>query len=245
MVCFPIQLFAGSKATIVSNDSIPFLMEELGNCSFKYNFSIYRIYKLANSSYNDYVLLTEHPYSTTGKVVLNDSVQAFCIRIVNGKCVQRWVLKDFIIKNPNNDIAESTIWFWSKYIQIKDIDCDGETEFTIVYGTKGLNGIDDGRLKILVYYKGRKYAIRHQNGVLDFERQTQIDSLFYSLPESIQDSTIHLIERIIQDGNAILSYGWENAIENKKVIIMEENQEPPPKKKEKKNQNGQHILQQR
>jgi hypothetical protein len=246
LLCYSLQPVTGTQATIIAKDSIPFLMEKLEKNSIRFSYPIFRVYELSNNSRKDFLFLTEHPYDTVGRVIMNDSIQAFCIGNSDGKYSQKWSLKDFIIKNPNNHAEESTIWFWSKYICIEDIDQDGITDFIVVYGTKGLNGIDDGRLKILVYYKNHKFAVRHQNGVLDFERQTQIDSSIYGLPERIQESVIVLIQSIIKDGHAIFASDWKKSFENNKTLIKEENQKPPPKKEaRKKNQNGQHILQQR
>ena len=242
MFCFSLEVFSDNQTRFIEDDSVPYFINKFKQISFKYIYPIYRIYEVPKSVY---VILTEHPYDTTGSAILNDSIQAFCIRITGGKYSQKWVLKDYIVRNPNNGVEERSIWFWSKYIQIKDFDRDGETDFIIVYGTKGLNGIDDGRLKILIFHKDQKFAIRHLNGVLDFERQTQIDNSFYSLPKSIQESVIDLIESIIQDGNAIFATGWKESFECKRTLITETIQNPPPKKAKKKNQNGQYILQQR
>ena len=91
----------------------------------------------------------------------------------------------------------------------------------MVYGTSGDNGLDDGRLKILVYFKNKKFAVRHQNGVLDFERNTRIDSAFYLLPGEIINSVTSIMKNIIDNDQAIFPNGWEKAMDGKKTYIEE------------------------
>lgn len=231
IICFSIETYADSQAEIVDDSSTSDLIRYLSKCSFNVRYPIFRIYAISNSkSIKEYLILTEHKYDTTNKSVLIDTIQAYYIRLQNNTCKVIWTLKDFVIKNSANDVIESTIWFWSKYIRIQDIDKDGNVDFFVVYGTKGLNGFDDGRMKLLIYYKNKKVTIRHQNGVLDFERYTYIDSLFYNLPESIQVLSIAIIGSIIQNGHSTFPLGWKESLRNKKLLIEESNLNPHTKK---------------
>jgi hypothetical protein len=77
------------------------------------------------------------------------------------------------------------------------------------------------RLKVHHYYKGQKIAIRHQNGVLDFERETQVDKGFYNLPLSLQASIKHKMELMTENDQAIFLAGWQLAMKNKKTTFNE------------------------
>ena len=94
-------------------------------------------------------------------------------------------------------------------------------DLIIVYGTTALNGYDDGRIKIIIYYKGQKIAIRHQNGMLDFERETIIDKAFYSLPTGLQSAVKQKMELMQKNNQAIFPAGWQLAMKNKKTTINE------------------------
>ena len=91
----------------------------------------------------------------------------------------------------------------------------------IVYGTTAVNGYGDGRIKIIIYYKGQKVAIRHQNGTLDFERETSVDKAFYALPVLLQTAVKQKMELMIKNKQAIFPAGWQLAMKNKKTTINE------------------------
>ena len=102
-----------------------------------------------------------------------------------------------------------------------DFDKDGLIDPIIIYGTSGNNGTEDGRIKILIYYKGKKHAIRHQNGSLDFERNTQVDADFYNLPISIQKHVRKVMKKMTDNNHAIFPYGWEENMDAKKTYFDE------------------------
>ena len=132
----------------------------------------------------------------------------------------QWTINDFRLK-ANEVSEEKSIWFWSKYIELNDIDGDKIIEPIITYGTSGINGTNDGRIKILTYYKNNKSAIRHQNGILDPERNTKPDKEFYELPSQIQIRVKEIMKGMTLDNNAIFPYGWEEAMMNKKLAFDE------------------------
>lgn len=127
-------------------------------------------------------------------------------------------LNDRVIKN---DAHENNIWFWTKYCDFKDYDNDSLVDLIIVYGTSAMNGYDDGRIKFIIFYKGTKVAIRHQNGVLDFERETQVDKSFYDLPKSLKTSIMQKMELMEKNQHAIFPHGWQTAMRNKKTFFSE------------------------
>ena len=193
-----------------------FTNETRSNLNIKY--PIYRAYKYYDKSGKYYLLLTESRDSVTSeKDTLNKNIKALNIKMDGAAFSKKWEINDFI----NSGTGETTIWFWTKYIALKDYDNDSLMDPIIVYGTTGLNGYDDGRIKFIIYYKGKKVTIRHQNGVLDFERHTQIDKTFYSLPKELQAHVRSQMKTMIANEQAIFPAGWEKAMINKQTYISE------------------------
>jgi hypothetical protein len=89
----------------------------------------------------------------------------------------------------------------------------------MIYGSTGMNGKSDGRLKVLVYYKGKKVAIRHQNAILDGERVTVVDKEFYELPDKVQSFVKGVMKRMGDDGQAIYATGWVMKMSKKMTTI--------------------------
>lgn len=183
-------------------------------------YPIYKVYQLADKRGNHYLVLTEKKHGD-GPTSLNDTIQGFAVLSENGKLQVEWSLLDFILKEGNQVSGEYSIWFWTKYIAPEDIDGDGLFDPVIVYGSSGRNGIDDGRIKIVVYCKGAKRVIRHQNGTLDFERNTQVDQLFYQLPASVREYVQALMEKMEANNHAIFPGEWEAAMKKQQLRFDE------------------------
>lgn len=182
------------------------------------------VFRCKDKSGTFYIVLTETNDSTTReKDTLHYKIKALHIRFNQRALVKNWELNDFIQSQANSHSEETSIWFWTRYFSLADIDNDGLIDPIIVYGTSGLNGPDDGRIKILIYYKGKKVVIRHQNGSLDFERNTRIDQAFYSLPSKIQTQVKKLMTKMTEDNNAIFPNGWEKGMYNRKSFLKEMN----------------------
>ena len=139
-----------------------------------------------------------------------------------GGLTKKWEFSDVLINNPKKYIEENTIQFWTKYLQLVDTDKDGLLDPVIVYGTKGANAFDDGRIKIVIFYKGQKISIHHQNGVLDYDRNTRIDKAFYTLPLQLQKQVRVSMLRMADNSNAIFPGGYEKGM-NKKALYIDEN----------------------
>ncbi|MEM6805830.1 MAG: hypothetical protein AAF696_30815 [Bacteroidota bacterium] len=126
-------------------------------------------------------------------------------------------MQDFIRKERTEELDEEHhIQFLEDYINTKDLDGDGVADIVLVYATKSINGWHDGRLKVLIYYKGNKIGIRHQNGILDFQRKISIDPEFYELPLSIQNHVIEQVKKIGKKYDMIIPYGWDEGIGKEK-----------------------------
>lgn len=184
-------------------------------------FPVYKAYEYNDKDGKHYLVLTEKIYKTVGEESLNDSVMAFSLLENNDKLLIIWKITDFIINSNTSNASENAIWFWTKYVSVKDIDGDWLADPVIVYGTSGNNGTEDGRIKILIYYKGTKCGIRHQNGVLDHDRNTRIDAAFYELPDVVQTHIKDIMQKMTENNQAIFPYGWEKAMKNKATEIKE------------------------
>lgn len=184
------------------------------------NFPIFRAYTYKDKSGTYYVALTESGDSVnTAKDTVNNTIKAFSFKADKSVTLKKWEINDFKMPSLKGIEKESSIWFWTKYCEFNDIDGDGLVEPIIVYGTFGINGYDDGRAKILIYYKGQKIAIRHQNSTLDLDRKTQIDLTFYTLPIKIQSHIKELMEKMVEKKHAIFPSAYAEKMEKKVTQI--------------------------
>lgn len=184
---------------------------------------IVRTYSYADTGGKYYMVLTEKFDGMEVRDTVHKTIKAFNFKSSGEELEKQWEVNDFTRKTENDYPGEISMWFWTRYCIFQDIDKDGITDPILVYGSKVDNGLDNGRVKILVYYKGEKIVIRHQNGVLDDERNTHVDVKFYKLPTVIQKEVTFLIHQIMEDGNAIFPYGWENNMKKHKVEFSESN----------------------
>ena len=209
-----------TSSRILSAQEVDSIFTERIKRELEIKYSIFRAYEYNDKAGRHYLVLTENG-SKDGEHPINDTIQGFNLTEFNGQLKTDWKLSDFTLKQGNENSEEHSIWFWTKYVSLSDIDNDGLVDPIVIYGTSGINGTDDGRIKILTYYKGAKRAIRHQNGVLDFQRNTQVDSMFYELPLTIQEHVKTLIKKMMDNDHAIFPHGWETAMRNKELKFDE------------------------
>jgi hypothetical protein len=208
-------------AEILSSRQVTTLLTDSLKQAFNLRYPVYKIYQYSDRSGLYYCVLTESRDSISiEKDTFNRSIRAVTLKIDHGKWYKAWELNDFIVKN---EYEESSIWFWSRYIEFTDFDNDALVDPVIVYGTSAMNGYGDGRIKFLVYYKGQKVVIRHQNGTLDFERETQVDKAFYTLPQALQLAVKQKMEMMMKNEQAIFPAGWQTDMKNKKTLFKQRN----------------------
>lgn len=204
---------------VISTNQVQELFSDSIKKVLNISYPIFMVFKYKDKSGKYFCILTENNLTKSSKNdAVNDKIRAIFINDLNGSFNKLWEINDFILNNNN---LEYNIWFWTKYMDFKDIDGDNLIDPIIIYGTTGKNDFDDGRVKIIIYYKGHKIAIRHQNGVLDFERETQVDKAFYDLPEKIQVDIKSKMNQIENNNQAIFPAYWQKAMTNKKTIINE------------------------
>ena len=211
----------GQKSNVtskqLSKQEIDSIFTENIRKQLKIDNSIYRIYQYNDKIGKHFVIMTQNKIDCQQRKECFDSIKVFCYLFKNKTYNIEWKLNDFIVPNS----YEYSISHWTKYFSLNDYDKDGITDPIIIYGTFGMNDTGDGRIKIVIYYKGNKRAIRHQNGILDDERHTQVDKEFYELPIEIQTNVKTLMKNINKNGHGIFPYGWEKAMKSKELKIDE------------------------
>lgn len=193
-----------------------FTKKEKKNLKIKY--PIVRVYKYHDITGENYLVLTERKDIRSGKEeAVNDSIQAFNFKVKDGLLKEEWSLRDFIIKDEY--VKEDSIWFWTKYIDVNDYDNDGVMEPIIIYGTS--EEYDYDRMKMLVYHKGKKKGVRHQNASLDDDRITQVDKSIFLLPIEIKKEIKLLINKIEDNNHSMFNYTFKSS---KKIFQFEKEQ---------------------
>ncbi len=188
---------------------------------FNILYPISRVYKCTDKSGQFLIVLTESNDMITAKDTMHQHIQAINLSYNKNELIKKWEMNDAKNKETKDKEAEISIWFWTSYCVLQDIDKDSLIDPILVYGTKGANEYDDGRIKIIICYKGQKIALRHQNGVLDFERNTRVDKGFYSLPIKIQIKVRELMKKMTSQNRAVFPSGWERAMAKKELKISE------------------------
>lgn len=214
--------FSFSQEVVVSSKSLTEqesqqIIDASVKTKFGITFPIFRVYEFNDKTGTNYLVLTERDYLKDSLKVKNDTIKAYLFNVKSNKLILQNTIKDFIYPNK----AEKNIWFFTKYLQLNDIDGDGIIEPIIVYGTLAANGLEDGRVKIITVYKNKKSAIRHQSGTLDFERGLQLDKTFYQLPAAIQTEVTSLMEKMSNQNSIIFPAGWQKGFSEKKTVIKE------------------------
>lgn len=172
---------ASLRNGVLSSTQAQTLLTDSIKREFNITYPIFRVYKYADKSGNYYCVLTESRDSISNeKDTFNRSLRAIYLKYDNRKFQKIWEITDHI----KNDSLENSIWFWTKYTDFKDYDKDGLIGPVIIYGTFGSNDLDDGRIKFIIYYKGKKIAIRHQNSIFDGERNTEVDKSLFTTSKS-------------------------------------------------------------
>lgn len=205
-----------SKYKTLSDQKIQEIFTEERKKQLGILFSIWKVYDYEDKTGKYYLVLTEDGGKKDAeKHPMNKSIKAFNFKIDGENWTKTFETNDTKLSE------EESIWFWTSYIYVEDFDNDGIIEPIIFYGTNGYNGYDDGRAKILIYYKGKKIGIRIQNGILDDERNFSVDADFYELPKDIQDKVLEQMHSMVKNNHSLLPYGWQNKVAKKMTFIKE------------------------
>ncbi|NML19409.1 hypothetical protein HHL16_00920 [Pseudoflavitalea sp. G-6-1-2] len=207
---------------LVSPSSLTWLTDSLKQV-YRLSYPVSSVHHYTDQSGNYYCVFTESLDSVGQK---SDSFH-YRIRAVNLKLAENgqyskvWDMNDYVLQR---DQSENTIWFWKSYIAFEDIDKDGLADPLIVYGTTTNNGLKNGRVKCMIFYKGEKIGVRHQNGLQTAERNTTIDKSFYAMPAPVQLAVSQRMELWVKNQEAIFSTGWQKSMKSKRTYFDEKNQ---------------------
>ncbi|HOY13679.1 MAG TPA: hypothetical protein PLY70_11085 [Saprospiraceae bacterium] len=146
---------------------------------------------------------------------------AFALNLSQDTLLKAWKMQDMLKRQKDSDALENNIYWIKKYCEAVDLNGDSNDELFLVYATEGNNNISDGRLNIMTYYNDQKHFIRHQNGVLDFERNMQVDKSIYKLPFEIKTKLKAILTEISSEDIAILPYGWQDQFDKGVLNIKE------------------------
>ena len=203
------------KTEKLSDGQIEAVITEKMKIGFKITEPLKSVYHYQDQSGEFYLLLCEE------KSANNQSIRALFLKKEKNELKKLNELSDTTIFNKKLEYQEEWIGFWDKYFEFQDIDNDGLIDPILVYAVQGINGIEGGRIKIILFYKNKKISICHQNGILDYHRNTKVDSAFYALKLVFQNHIKEKMKRITKEGNAIFPHGWEEAMQQKKMYFDE------------------------
>jgi len=178
------------SGTILTADQAAAVMTPAVLQEFAIHFPIRRVYAYSDRSGKHYCVLTEKLDSVESNKdgtpdTLHRAIRAIDLKEDSGRLKKIWEMNDFAMRDPKSGGVEQSIWFWTKFVELTDFDGDGLIDPVLVYGSRA----DDeagGRIKFLIYYKGKKIAIRHQDSDLDEGRSTEFDKDFYGLPGKVK-----------------------------------------------------------
>ncbi len=169
---------------------------------------VFKHYCYSDQSGSYVLYLTEKQDVKRGEEKLSSAVEAHLLKIEADKS-----LSSIASIRDKANADEAGMEFWSKLIEISDIDNDGNIEPILVYRfyNKDETKIDrdafSGRIKIIMLYKGSKIVIRAITGNLDGERQTTATENFFTLPASVQKHLVKKMTGMYRDN----LYGFDNS----------------------------------
>jgi hypothetical protein len=142
---------------------------------------------------------------------LSSAISAYLLQKEQfGGYTLQWAIHD----HANAD--EAGIYFGIKQIEFPDIEGNKIISPIVVYKFVALddagkmnNDSYAGRLKIIMYYKGTKVAVRAKTGELDDERATTASATFFTAPSKVQLYLVHKMKSMSEDN----VFGFDNSDE--------------------------------
>ncbi|PJJ61212.1 M949_RS01915 family surface polysaccharide biosynthesis protein [Hymenobacter chitinivorans] len=202
-------------SVILNPTEVAALLPEATKQELSLAYPIFRVYKNTDKTGVSYcVLLESRDRLDEKKEPISSRIKAVTLRQNGRQLTKSWELNDFLA--PEKE--EQSIWFWTKFASFQDYDHDAVLDPILVYGTAA-RGADDGRIKVIIYYRGQKIALRHQAGDLDIQRNLQVDKAFYTLPAPLQAAVRQKLALLEQRELTILPHGWQQAMTKKATFI--------------------------
>ena len=196
-----------SGATLLTDKQVQTLFPQETLKEIGVTFPIRKVYAFQDKLGKQYLIISENN-SNPDKAT---SIKAFNVLLKEETPPQiLWTITDAI------DDTEKAMWFYTRYISLTDLNNDGYIGPIILYGTESQYGepYEENRLKFIIYYLGKKTAIRHQNSSLDDERHTQIDRSYYKLPSALKRKIRSIVATLEEREHAL--FNTETIKERKK-----------------------------
>lgn len=187
-----------SGATLLTDKQVQTLFPQETLKEIGVTFPIRKVYAFQDKLGKQYLIISENN-SNPDKAT---SIKAFNVLLKEGTPPQvLWTITDAI------DDTEQAMWFYTRYISLTDLNNDGYIDPIVLYGTESQYGepYEENRLKFILYYLGKKTAIRHQNSSLDDGRHTQIDRSYYKLPSEVKKKIRSIVATLEEREHALFN----------------------------------------
>lgn len=187
-----------SGATLLTDKQVQTLfpheiLKEIG-----VTFPIRKVYAFQDKLGKQYLIISENNTNPDKAT----SIKAFNVLLKEDTPPQvLWTITDAI------DDTEQAMWFYTRYISLTDLNNDGYIDPIVLYGTESQYGepYEENRVKFIIYYLGKKTAIRHQNSSLDDGRHTQIDRSYYKLPLALKKKIRSIVATLEEREHALFN----------------------------------------
>lgn len=201
-----------TSSRILSQKAAEAILTASVKSQFNISYPVRRVYECTDQSGKFLVIVTETIDSITAKKdTLHYKIKTLNLGYAPTGLVKNWEISDFRI--VNTEVSESSVWFWTKFFKLEDLDHDGLIDPVVVYGSAEDN--DAERTKYIVVYKGKKIAVRHQNSSMDEGRNIQVDKAFYGLPVQVQQSVKTIMKQIEDKDFTIFPTDWRAKMDRK------------------------------
>ena len=187
-----------SGATLLTDKQVQTLFPQETLKEIGVTFPIRKVYAFQDKLGKQYLIISENN-SNPDKAT---SIKAFNVLLKEKNPPQvLWTITDAI------DDTEQAMWFYTRYISLTDLNNDGYIDPIVLYGTESQYGepYEENRLKFIIYYLGKKTAIRHQNSSLDDGRHTQIDRSYYKLPLALKKKIRSIVATLEEREHALFN----------------------------------------
>lgn len=187
-----------SGATLLTDKQVQTLFPHETLKEIGVTFPIRKVYAFQDKLGKQYLIISENN-SNPDKAT---SIKAFNVLLKEKTPPQvLWTITDAI------DDTEKAMWFYTRYISLTDLNNDGYIDPIVLYGSESQYGepYEENRLKFILYYLGKKTAIRHQNSSLDDGRHTQIDRSYYKLPLALKKKIRSIVATLEERGHALFN----------------------------------------
>ena len=187
-----------SGATLLTDKQVQTLFPQETLKEIGVTFPIRKVYAFQDKLGKQYLIISENNTNPDKAT----SIKAFNVLLKEDTPPQvLWTITDAI------DDTEKAIWFYTRYISLTDLDNDGYIDPIVLYGSESQYGepYEENRLKFIIYYLGKKTAIRHQNSSLDDGRHTQIDRSYYKLPLALKKKIRSIVATLEEREHALFN----------------------------------------